>query len=69
MLIVLLSLIFLLIVGYLFRIFFTKYRQNQKLVPLLVDYAEYEEDLAEELEERKRASMSESEKSKEDKKK
>ena len=69
MLIVLLSLIFLLIVGYLFRIFFTKYRQNQKLVPLLVDYAGYEEDLAEELEERKRASMSESEKSKEDKKK
>jgi hypothetical protein len=26
-----------------------KYRRDKKLVPLLVDYAEYEEDLAEEI--------------------
>lgn len=42
LLIVLLCVIFLSILAYLLKIFFTKYQQNKKLVPLLVDYAEYE---------------------------
>jgi H+/Cl- antiporter ClcA len=31
------------------RMLFGKYQRKKKLVPLLVDYAEYEEDMAEEI--------------------
>lgn len=37
---------------FVFKVFFRKYQQNRKLVPLLTDYAEYEEDLEEEIRER-----------------
>jgi hypothetical protein len=48
-----LILVFFGLVGFGISIFFIKlcvekYRRDKKLVPLLVDYAEYEEDLAEE---------------------
>lgn len=42
---VLVSIIGVVLAVFLFKVFFRKYQQNRKLVPLLTDYAEYEEDL------------------------
>jgi len=43
----------------LFKVCFSKYQQQKKLIPLLVDYAEYEEDLEEEIRERRKSNSEE----------
>lgn len=56
MLIALFIIIIVALSVFLFKVCLARYQENQKLVPLLKDYAEYEEDLAEEIEERRRGS-------------
>jgi hypothetical protein len=45
-----LTFIFLSVV--VFKVVYKKYQQHKKLIPLLVDYDEYEEDLEEEIKEK-----------------
>lgn len=41
------AVIFLIVLYFVGKSFFKKYQQKKKLVPLLTDYAEYEDDLME----------------------